>query len=108
MSEYSQHPLRPISEIEVFIGNILGKTGAQSKRQRDLSTSMKERFERDVAFTINCIVKDGGNFAVDSATRSVACLEVAFEEGRTTKSGRMLESFKYIAASVCLKEIERI
>jgi hypothetical protein len=107
MSEYSEHPLRPLSELEVFAGNVLGKTGKQSKQQRDLSTSMKERFEKDVVFLINNIVKDGAEPSMEALERSVACFEVSFEIGRIRKKSERMISFKYVAAAVCLKEIER-
>jgi hypothetical protein len=63
MTEYSDHPLRPLSEVEAFVGNILGRTGAQSKRQRELSTSLKEKFEFNSAFFVNCILKDGDEWS---------------------------------------------
>jgi hypothetical protein len=57
MFEYGPRPQCPLSEVEVFVGNILGKTGAQTKRQRELSMSMKERFEAELSFTVRCITK---------------------------------------------------
>ncbi len=53
MTEYSGHPHRPMSELEAFVGNFLGKTGAANKQQRDLSTDMKERFEEDSRSIVN-------------------------------------------------------
>lgn len=55
---HSEHNLHAISELEAFIGNILGRTGAESKNQHELFTIMKERFDKHSAFIINCIVKD--------------------------------------------------
>ena len=69
MTEYSEHPLRPLSELEAFVGNILGRTGAQSKRQRELSTTMKEKFESDSAFFVNCIIKDGDQWSEEALER---------------------------------------
>ena len=76
---------------------------------------MKETFERDVTFTINCIVKgsqevDGKDEALE---RSIACLAVAVEEvgnkrQRASRKLESLESFRYIAAAVCLGEVERL
>jgi hypothetical protein len=68
MKTYSEHPLRPMSELEAFIGNILGARGSQSKRQRDLSVPMKEAFDRDVAFIVGCIRGNNGEDDGDSAT----------------------------------------
>jgi hypothetical protein len=107
MYDYSQHPQRPVSETEVFAGNILGKTGAQSKQQREDSTTMKERFDEDVSYITNKIVRDGADPNMDALERSVACFEVSFEIGRIRKMGEELVSFKYVAAAVCLREIDR-
>jgi hypothetical protein len=128
MSTYSTHPLRPLSENEVFIGNILGKTGKQSKAQRELSTTMKERFDKDVKFIIDNIVKDGGQPSFEALERAVACLEVGMEGtkgrgvgivigggvavgvggGDRKKGGAEdLVSFRYVVAALALREIDR-
>jgi len=107
-TEYSSHPHRPLTELEVFVGNILGKTGAPTKRERDLSTSMKEKFEEDSLFIVNCIVKDGDKWSDESLERSMACLAVSLEDRPIYKGKEQLLSFKYVAAAVCLKEMERI
>jgi len=80
MTEYNSHPHRPLSELEAFVGNILGKTGAPNKHQRDLSTSMKEKFEEDSLFIVNCILKDGHTWSEESLERSMACLAVSLED----------------------------
>ena len=77
-----------------------------------MSRDMKETFERDVAFTVDCIVKgsqeeDGKDEALE---RSIACLAVAVEEAGNTRerARRKLESFRYIAVAICLREMERL
>ena len=74
-----------------------------------MSMGMKETVERDVAFTvIRGSQEDGGK---DKALeRSVACLAVAVEEAGNTRerARRKVESFRYIAAAVCLGEVERL
>jgi hypothetical protein len=90
------------------VGNILGKSGAQSKRQHELSISMKERFSDDLAYTVNCIVKDGTERSEESLERSIACFKVALEAATCLKTGVQLVSFRYVAAALCLKEIERV
>ncbi|KAI9782141.1 MAG: hypothetical protein M1835_004106, partial [Candelina submexicana] len=50
--QYSTHPSHPLQELEVFAGVIIGKTGAQSKRQKEYSKGMREKFEEDVVFTV--------------------------------------------------------
>lgn len=106
MLTYSAHPNQPLSEVEVFCGTILGKNGAQSRRQREFSATMKEKHERDVAYTVQCITQgDDGNRA-EALERSLACLEVACTRGKVRRKVGALVSFGWIAASVCLKEVE--
>jgi hypothetical protein len=101
-----------ISELEVFVGTLLGKSGGvRTGRLRETSMDMKEAFERDVAFTVDCIIKgspeeDGKGEALE---RSIACLAVAVEAAGNTgeRVRRMLESFRDVAAAVCLGEVER-
>lgn len=114
MTSYSEHPSRPITELEAFIGNILGASGSQSKKQRDLSVTMKEAYDRDASFIVSCIIDDDeGEHAVDALERSIACFAAGlerFEEGKASQgAGRRSEalvSFGYIAAAVCLRELD--
>lgn len=115
----------PVSEHEAFAGTILGRqAGAQGKPLRDLSKVMRERFESIVEYTIMRIVKgdeqiqgvsdldflydDSLDREVEALPRALACLTVAVHEGglEDRELGE-LESFKYLAAGVCLKELER-
>lgn len=108
--QYSTHPAQLISEMEVFVGTLLGKSGGgRTRRLREMSTDMREKFERDVAFTVRCITKGSQEEDNDEALeRSIACLAVAVEEpGIVWERARKLESFRYIAAAVCLGEVER-
>jgi hypothetical protein len=107
MSEYSPHRTQPISEVEAFIGNIIGKNGAQSKRQRELSISMRDRVDREMNYTINCIIADEGRRSNETLERSMACLSVSLEEWGKQRTGKRLKSFGYVAAAVCLDEVER-
>ena len=128
MFEYGPHPHKPLSEVEVFVGNILSKTGAQTNRQRDLSISMKERFEEGLSLTVRYITQSN-DYSYDEGDEetngnenkeaneqalavSMACLWVAVNEEadvwRYGKRGRVeLRSFGYVAAAVCLKEAEK-
>ncbi|KAL8650034.1 MAG: hypothetical protein Q9210_004066 [Variospora velana] len=110
MREYSSHPVHFASEVEVFAGALIGKNGAQSKRQREISTSMKEKHDRDVAYTVQCILQgEEQDFSKQEALeRSIACLDVAVHERRTVKRFGKLVSFTWVAAAVCLKEIEKL
>lgn len=113
MQDYSEHPSRPISELEAFIGNILGTQGIQSRRQRDLSVPLKEVFDRDVASIVRFIrgVNEDDEDTSETLARSIACFSVSLGEAtQRVVAGRKSEplvSFRYIAAAVCLKELDK-
>lgn len=113
MLQYSTHPPHFITEVEVFSGNILGKNGAQSKRQREFSKTMKEKHDRDMEYTVMCITRgdgdgDGENGRAEALERSIACLNVACKTVRVRKKVGALVSFVWIAAAVCLKEVQKL
>ena len=109
MNQYSNHPLHPISEIEVFAGSILGRNGSQSKRQREFSVDMKEKHERDVAYIVLCIKRgEDGSSKEEALERSIACLDVACNTVRVRKRVGKLRSFVWVAAAVCLRELEKL
>ncbi|KAL8727230.1 MAG: hypothetical protein Q9166_006194 [cf. Caloplaca sp. 2 TL-2023] len=109
MQENSFHPTHFVSEVEVFAGALLGKNGAQSKRQRETSTSMKENHDRDVAYTVQCILQGTDEDAIteEALERSIACLDVAVHEPQSRKRFGRLVSFTWVAAAVCLREVEK-
>lgn len=108
MFTYATHPNHALSELEVCCGCIIGKNGAQSKRQREFSLSMKEKHERNVAYTVACITHGNDNTnQADALERSLACLAVASETVRVRKKVGTLESFGWVAAAVCLREVDK-
>ena len=109
MLQYSNHPPHFIEEVEVFSGNIIGKNGAMSKRQREFSKTMKEKHERDVEYTIYSITRgDDGKSGDEALERSIACLYVASNNVKSHRRVGKLVSFGWIAAAVCLKELEKL
>lgn len=109
MHHYSEHPSRPVSEREVFLGNILGKAGSVSKKQRELCTSMKEKYDEIAAFIINCIIKVNDDYSEEALERSIACFAVSLDDkGPRSTRDEPLKSFRYLAAGVCLREMERV
>ncbi len=124
MYEYGPRPKVPLSEVEVFIGNILGKTGALTPRQRELAMSMKERFEDVLVSTVRRMTgrdSDEEEVGEDAGSKTkegrlgvcIACLRLALgQEGKSVgavgKGKGSLRSFGYVAASVCLKEVQRV
>ena len=109
MLEYSNHPPHFVSEVEVFSGNLLGRNGGQSKRQREFSKTMKEKHERDTEYTVHSITRgDDGKRGEEALERSIACLYVAANTEKIHKRVGKLVSFAWIAAAVCLKEVEKL
>lgn len=108
MFSYSTYPKQPLSEVEVFCGTILGTNGAQSKRQKDFSATMKEKHERDVSYTVACITHGDEEDRTEALERSLACLQVALLPNAPVRKRKVgaLVSFGWIAASVCLKEVD--
>ncbi|OCL01938.1 RdRP-domain-containing protein [Glonium stellatum] len=107
MDQYSIHHAHPLRELEVFSGSILGKSiGAQNRRIREMTAEMKDRFERDVTFIVDRITQGDDGDKDEALARSIACLANAMLEPGHGK--RMhLQSWKYIAAAICLRELER-
>jgi len=132
MYHYSSSPRQPLSEVEVFTGEILGKRGSLPSRQlREEAKNMKEQFNDGVAYVVkrithgNDIEQDEDNDALyedeeaaqwadtssmrdEALERSIACLCVSMEPGQEVKGlrGERLESFQYVAGSVALRECE--
>ncbi|MCJ1477226.1 hypothetical protein MMC13_005897 [Lambiella insularis] len=101
----------PITELEVFIGNLVGKTHGQTKRQRETSMRMRDDYEALVSDIVSQIRnKEGGR--EEALERSIACMSLGLEQegrNRQAKLGRAnLLSFRWIAASVCLQEVDRL
>ncbi|RYP29813.1 hypothetical protein DL767_006554 [Monosporascus sp. MG133] len=124
--DFSEHVSLPISEVEVFTGCIFTKSGTQTRRQRDKSTRLKDEFDRIAKWTESVIRKqkiesrvddDGDDDDDDEHTEagvsglelSVACLYMgcAPSHGATgSRTGEVFQSFKVIAASCALRELD--
>jgi hypothetical protein len=92
----------------VVTGAVLGSVFV--RKLHDLTSDMKERFARDVAYVKERIRYDDNGSDDEGMSRAVACLFVGVrEQGR--KIGRLegveMWSWAYVAAGVCLEEIER-
>ncbi|KAK7981199.1 FAD/NAD(P)-binding domain-containing protein [Apiospora arundinis] len=133
--DYSEHASIPITELEVFTGNIFNKSGVQTKRQRDRSTKLKEAFDRMSKTTVGLIRKnrhahddevEGPERADDTGSTlglnndplaalelSLACLHVGRRKQHNPSSGRWgqkgddgFQSFKVVAASCVTRELD--
>ena len=110
MYEFSTRPNNPLHELEVFIGYVIGKNGAQSRRQRECSIGLKKKFEVDVSFTVDSI-RSGVTGSEDGGLeRSIACLSLSMERTRRKQRAKAtdLRSFEWLAAAVCLKEVDSL
>ena len=70
---------------------------------------MKQRFNDDLGYIVNCILMKGTERSEDGLARSIACFKAGLET--RTKAFKMdgeLVSFRYVAAAVCLKEVDRV
>jgi hypothetical protein len=109
MDTLRAHRGKPLTELEVFSGNILGKKERASTRYiREANQEVQERFDRDVSAMIRNIINGDGDYEGDDDSealpRSIACFKVALEsngwENQVT-----LKSWKYVAAAVCLEQL---
>ncbi|KAK7977121.1 hypothetical protein PG988_004611 [Apiospora saccharicola] len=128
--DYSEHASIPITELEVFTGNIFNKSGVQTRRQRDQSIKLKEAFDRISKTTVALIRKnkhghDDADHEDDVASTvldynplaalelSLACLHVGRrkQQNRVGRWGQKdddggFQSFKVVAASCVTKELD--
>lgn len=108
---YSMRPHRGarLTELEVFSGNILGKKERSSTRAiREANKEVQERFDRDVSDMTRRIVRGDGEWEgsddAEALPRAIACFKMALEtEGWENQV--MLRSWKYVAAAVCLEQL---
>ncbi|KAJ4345158.1 hypothetical protein N0V95_005883 [Ascochyta clinopodiicola] len=108
---YSMRPHRgePLTELEVFSGNILGKKERASTRYiREANKEVQERFDRDVSDIARRVARGDGDWEgpddAEALPRAIACFKVALEtEGWENQI--VLKSWKYVAAAVCLEQL---
>ncbi|ETN44943.1 uncharacterized protein HMPREF1541_09818 [Cyphellophora europaea CBS 101466] len=105
MSSYSIRRHDQLTEKEVFIGTILGRSGAASRLQREQSDYMKNHFNRSLREIKDWMVRqfpedDGGYEFMGLAA---ACLYVAVEE--ESRVDASLKSFGWFAAGLCVPDL---
>ncbi|KAE8149813.1 RNA dependent RNA polymerase-domain-containing protein [Aspergillus avenaceus] len=112
MDSFSDHPTKPISELEVVIGCIIGQNGAPTRRQRDRSVKLQDEFERIATWITGSICQKSGT-AVESLEFCLACVHAGNYE---TDSGRHrrkdiygeLRSFRIVAACALLAALDLV
>ncbi|KAB8342826.1 hypothetical protein FH972_022424 [Carpinus fangiana] len=131
MFYYSSHPRQPLTEVEVFSGVILGRAGGMpNKRTRETNVDMKGKYDRNVSYIVDWILRGDADEAYEGESnlfeaaetasleetegyerlaRTLAVLETAMQKpGLRVQGAGELQSFKYVAAAVCLKEMDKV
>ncbi|KAL4967470.1 RNA dependent RNA polymerase [Aspergillus stella-maris] len=116
MANFSDHPIHPITELEVFIGQILNNSGIQTHRQRERSIKLKDEFERIASWILGQMrpagLITGYGSEYDNLERCLACFHIAGEERAKPAHRRRgwdgLSSFKVVSACALLMEVERL
>lgn len=117
MVQYSEHPVKPISELEVFIGNILNKSGVQTNRQRDNSIKLRDEFQR-ISLWITSQMRrvhhepdaplTGYQTVHDNLHLCLACVYAGSEKGSGLqgKAFENMQSFQVVAGCALLSELK--
>ncbi|KAK4462313.1 RNA-dependent RNA polymerase 1 [Cladorrhinum samala] len=116
MVDCSDHPIKPLTELEVFVGFIINKSGVQSVRQRDKNIKLKDEFDRVSSWVIKEMRKQDpeADGELDALELCLACLHVGMDKkardarqhDRGTSQG--VVSFKIVAASALLRELNSV
>ncbi|KAB8216270.1 RNA dependent RNA polymerase-domain-containing protein [Aspergillus novoparasiticus] len=110
MDTYSDHPTKPISELEVVIGSIINRRGVQTRRQRDRSNKLHEEFDR-IATWITSIMRrqEIENPDPKGLELSLACLYHGIQGSDSSHRKEVygeLKSFRVVAACALLAELD--
>ncbi|GLA40306.1 hypothetical protein AnigIFM63309_007923 [Aspergillus niger] len=120
-NNYSEHPIDPLSELEVFIGSVMNKGGVQTRRQRDQSNKLADEFDRISTWIV-------GQMRAGSSSESpitslsdqlkplefcLACIHVGGESNKDPARRRRevygeIKSFRVVAACALLFELDLI
>lgn len=111
--QYSEHPIRPISELEVFIGNIINRSGVQSNRQRDNSIKLRDEFSRISSWITSTMRKSSHETLTgyasphDNLHLCLACVHAGGEKvsGLNSSDYGNMRSFRVVAACALLSEL---
>ena len=69
---------------------------------------MKDKFERDTRYITEWIRGGEGDDEDGALERSIACLRVGMNGPTRRRKFGTLRSFAWVAAAVCLKEVEKL
>lgn len=106
MRSYSDTPWKDsnISEVEVFIGSIVGKE-KQTKRQKESSAALKSQYE-NLVWSVTDSIR--GECHDDTLAVGMACLYLCKKDRETQGPQNGLQSFAWVAAGLLLTEIDKM
>ncbi|KAF2175051.1 RdRP-domain-containing protein [Zopfia rhizophila CBS 207.26] len=111
MDSLRPHRGKRLTELEVFTGSILGKKmRSNHKAAREANIELRQRTNREIASAVSLILNGDEDLPGDdyeALPRAIACFAVAMEE-KGWESPSKLESFKYVAAAVCLEQLFKL
>ncbi|CUS12437.1 unnamed protein product [Tuber aestivum] len=104
MASYSDMPWKyRLREVEVFVGNIVGKE-RQTRRQRDASSQMKDEFDMLASSIVESMQSESREKTLGIG---MASLSLCLPE-KVWKDLDSLKSFTWVAVSVLLTEVDRM
>ena len=113
MTQWSDHPTRPLTEVEVFVGFILNKKGFQGNRQRGRSIKLKDEYDR-ITMGITRKMRSPATATLEEKLSMLelclACVHIGGEKsGVVKRRARKLpdegQSFRVLAASALMSEL---
>ncbi|KAK5651977.1 hypothetical protein OQA88_11520 [Cercophora sp. LCS_1] len=114
MSQWSDHPTQPLTELEVFVGFVLNKTGSQTNRQRDRSMKLKDEYDRLAARIMKNMRSAQGAPLKDIMSNMELCLAGIYLGSPKRRAGNNpvarrspdeCQSFRVLATSALLSEL---
>lgn len=108
MTQYAPNRADLLSEKEVWIGKIVGRSGAGNKFQREQSDFMKTRFNRGMRDIKEWMEEKMAGINEGFLCLAVACLHVAVRNPMDVSNSKVnhpLKSFGWFAAGMCLPEL---
>lgn len=120
MANFSGHPIKPLTELEAFIGTILNKSGVQNHRQRDSSIKLRAEFDRISTWIMgemrrvrhdpDVLEPTGPHSGFHGLHLCLACVHAGCDDlaGQRESRQENLQSFKVVAACALLEELGRI
>lgn len=108
MSTYATSRTDYLTEKEVFIGSIIGRSGAGNKWQREQSERMKIKFKAELR-DLRAWMEDETSDTEDGfLCLAAACVYVAVREPPNVSTGKLevvLKSFGWYAAGLCVPQL---